>query len=106
MKLTAIPRQAPEDAPTGHASDSDDDNNARQRRRQRRPSSEEVTQVQEPDATAGDDSFMGDGGDTQTDGAGTAQMVKKMVRLALASEYARQPIRRADIGVKGVFQGE
>lgn len=29
-------------------------------------------------------------------------MVKKMVRLALASEYARQPIRRGDVGVKGV----
>jgi hypothetical protein len=27
-------------------------------------------------------------------------MVKKMVRLALASEYARQPIRRTDISAK------
>ncbi len=29
-------------------------------------------------------------------------MVKKLVRLALASEYSRQPIRRADIGNKGM----
>lgn len=28
-------------------------------------------------------------------------MVKKMVRFALACEYARQPIRRADISAKG-----
>ncbi|KAL9605265.1 MAG: hypothetical protein Q9179_001513, partial [Wetmoreana sp. 5 TL-2023] len=27
-------------------------------------------------------------------------MVKKLVRLALASEYSRQPIRRADITAK------
>ncbi|KAL9028136.1 MAG: hypothetical protein Q9196_003445, partial [Gyalolechia fulgens] len=30
------------------------------------------------------------------------QMVKKLVRLALASEYSRQPIRRTDITAKGV----
>lgn len=30
-------------------------------------------------------------------------MVKKMVRLALACEYSRLPIRRADVGVKGVL---
>ncbi len=43
------------------------------------------------------------GGATQNDGDGvdSAQMVKKLVRLALACEYARQPIRRVDIGVKG-----
>ncbi|KAL6713307.1 hypothetical protein ACLMJK_008772 [Lecanora helva] len=29
------------------------------------------------------------------------QMVKKLVRLALASEYSRQPIRRTDITAKG-----
>lgn len=28
-------------------------------------------------------------------------MVKKLVRLALASEYSRIPIRRADISAKG-----
>ena len=31
------------------------------------------------------------------------QMVKKLVRLALASEYSRQPIRRNDITAKGSF---
>ena len=44
---------------------------------------------------------MGDVGESQTDGTSQEQMVKKMVRLALACEYARQPIRRADIGAKG-----
>jgi len=29
-------------------------------------------------------------------------MVKKLVRLALASEYSRQPIRRSDIGAKAL----
>lgn len=29
------------------------------------------------------------------------QMVKKLVRLALASEYSRQPVRRIDISAKG-----
>lgn len=31
------------------------------------------------------------------------QMVKKLVRLALASEYSRQPVRRNDITAKGLF---
>ena len=30
-------------------------------------------------------------------------MVKKVVRLALASEYARQPLRRSDIVSQGGF---
>ncbi|KAL8728883.1 MAG: hypothetical protein Q9166_005123 [cf. Caloplaca sp. 2 TL-2023] len=46
-----------------------------------------------------------DGGaavDEETQGAGSSheQMVKKLVRLALASEYSRQPIRRTDITAK------
>ena len=32
-------------------------------------------------------------------------MVKKLVRLALASEYSRIPIRRADIGTKVLGEG-
>lgn len=32
-------------------------------------------------------------------------MVKKLVRLALASEYSRQPIRRADISAKVLGDG-
>ncbi|KAI9833054.1 MAG: hypothetical protein M1819_003887 [Sarea resinae] len=40
----------------------------------------------------------------QDDAASRDQMVKKLVRLALASEYARQPIRRADVGTKVLGQ--
>lgn len=40
-----------------------------------------------------------DGG-TQGTASTHEQMVKKLVRLALASEYSRQPIRRADITAK------
>ncbi|KAL8673919.1 MAG: hypothetical protein Q9168_001666 [Polycauliona sp. 1 TL-2023] len=54
-------------------------------------------------ASSGDGAY--DGGatvDGETQGAGSSheQMVKKLVRLALASEYSRQPIRRADITTK------
>ncbi|KAI9796957.1 MAG: hypothetical protein M1833_005903 [Piccolia ochrophora] len=38
------------------------------------------------------------------DGSSTAQMVKKMVRLALACEYSRIPIRRAEISAKVLGQ--
>lgn len=56
------------------------------------------------DASSADGAY--DGGaalDGETQGAGSSheQMVKKLVRLALASEYSRQPIRRADITTKG-----
>ncbi|KAI4095996.1 MAG: hypothetical protein LQ339_007102 [Xanthoria mediterranea] len=55
------------------------------------------------DASSVDGAY--DGGaalDGETQGAGSSheQMVKKLVRLALASEYSRQPIRRADITTK------
>ncbi|KAI4205329.1 MAG: hypothetical protein LQ346_001477 [Caloplaca aetnensis] len=39
-------------------------------------------------------------GGTQGAGSSHEQMVKKLVRLALASEYSRQPIRRTDITAK------
>ncbi|KAI4278146.1 MAG: hypothetical protein LQ337_001223 [Flavoplaca oasis] len=39
-------------------------------------------------------------GETQGAESSHEQMVKKLVRLALASEYSRQPIRRADITTK------
>ena len=47
-----------------------------------------------------------DGG--EEDGATQArtsqdQMVKKLVRLALASEYSRRPIKREDITKKGML---
>ena len=42
-----------------------------------------------------------DGEDSELTGGAQAQMVKKLVRLALASEYTRQPLRRQDITAKG-----
>ena len=39
--------------------------------------------------------------DGEVSGGSVEQMVKKLVRLALASEYSRQPLRRADITSKG-----
>ncbi|KAJ9637323.1 hypothetical protein H2201_001718 [Coniosporium apollinis] len=57
-------------------------------RQRRRPS---------PASEAGD--FADGDEDTQGD-ATLEQMVKKLVRFALACEYARQPIRRADISAK------
>ncbi|KAI4202840.1 MAG: hypothetical protein LQ350_002338 [Teloschistes chrysophthalmus] len=64
-----------------------------ERRRQSPPAS---------DVSSADEAY-GDGAaaDGDTQGAGSNdQMVKKLVRLALASEYSRQPIRRADITAK------
>ncbi|KAL9599373.1 MAG: hypothetical protein Q9219_003906 [cf. Caloplaca sp. 3 TL-2023] len=46
-----------------------------------------------------DDGAAVDGG-TQGVGSSHEQMVKKLVRLALASEYSRQPIRRSDVTTK------
>lgn len=65
-------------------------------RRRRSPSASEASSV--------DDNAEGDttlDGDTQDGVSSSHQMVKKLVRLALASEYARQPIRRTDITAKG-----
>ncbi len=55
-------------------------------------------------SSAGEGETQLDGTQTQDTGDGGTrdQMVKKMVRLALACEYSRQPIRRGDIGLKGV----
>ena len=49
------------------------------------------------------DEDAGPGGDTQGTDNSHEQMVKKLVRLALASEYSRQPIRRVDIASKGPY---
>ncbi|KAL8922816.1 MAG: hypothetical protein Q9208_004941 [Pyrenodesmia sp. 3 TL-2023] len=55
------------------------------------------------EASSGNEAYE-DGATTNggTQGAGSSyeQMVKKLVRLALASEYSRQPIRRTDITAK------
>ncbi|KAK5167920.1 hypothetical protein LTR04_006937 [Oleoguttula sp. CCFEE 6159] len=47
-----------------------------------------------------DEEYTNGGGDATPSDANLDQMVKNMVRLALACEYARIPIRRADIGAK------
>ncbi|KAI4240933.1 MAG: hypothetical protein L6R42_011408, partial [Xanthoria sp. 1 TBL-2021] len=55
------------------------------------------------DASSADGAYDGGAaldGETQRAGSSHEQMVKKLVRLALASEYSRQPIRRADITTK------
>ncbi|OQE14540.1 hypothetical protein PENFLA_c037G08346 [Penicillium flavigenum] len=68
------------------ASETETTPSARQRRRQ----SEETDSSPAPDSDDG-----GPSAPTSTDG-----MVKKLVRLAIASEYSRLPIRRNDISAK------
>ncbi|KAI4165355.1 MAG: hypothetical protein LQ342_001223 [Letrouitia transgressa] len=65
------------------------------RRRQSTPPSEVSSGNEDWDGEAAVD------GETQGEGSSREQMVKKLVRLALACEYSRQPIRRADITAKG-----
>ncbi|KAL9608031.1 MAG: hypothetical protein Q9167_007110 [Letrouitia subvulpina] len=64
-------------------------------RRQSTPPSEVSSGNEDWDGEAAID------GETQGEGSSREQMVKKLVRLALACEYSRQPIRRADITAKG-----
>lgn len=52
-----------------------------------------------PEGEGGDE----DAGNNVTSGV-HEQMVKKLVRLAVASEYSRQPLRRADISAKGMLK--
>ena len=52
-------------------------------------------------ASSGDEDASHLDGDTQESGTHD-QMVKKLIRLALACEYTRQPIRRADINAKAL----
>ncbi|KAL9003383.1 MAG: hypothetical protein Q9188_003732 [Gyalolechia gomerana] len=66
-------------------------------RRRPSPAASDVSSAGE---TYGNDTAVGGG--TQSPSSTHEQMVKKLVRLALASEYSRQPIRRADITAKGV----
>ncbi|OJJ36630.1 hypothetical protein ASPWEDRAFT_108469 [Aspergillus wentii DTO 134E9] len=66
------------------------------RRRRRRT---EETAIANPNSGESEDSD--DGGDGETHAPSSADvMVKKMVRLALASEYSRGVIRRTDISAK------
>lgn len=59
-----------------------------------RPSQPTISYA-EDDAVAGDRAG--------SDASNVSQLVKKLVRFALACEYARQPIRRADINAKGIL---
>ncbi|KAJ5834389.1 MAGE protein [Penicillium robsamsonii] len=68
-----------------NASETESTPSARRRRRQ----------SEEPDSPATDSEDDGPSAPTSTDA-----MVKKMVRLAIASEYSRLPIRRNDISAK------
>jgi melanoma-associated antigen len=65
------------------------------RRRRRR-----TDEAREEESPASDN----DGTETRAPSS-TDVMVKKLVRLALASEYSRQPIRRADITTKVFGEG-
>ncbi|KAI9849427.1 MAG: hypothetical protein M1837_004046 [Sclerophora amabilis] len=91
MPLVRKRRAEPSPPASPSQSSSYEDESPRQRRR--------------PASTGPDEGTQGYGGETLVvDGSSTAQMVKKMVRLALACEYARVPIRRADVGVKVLGQ--
>ncbi|KAL8789919.1 MAG: hypothetical protein Q9195_006580 [Heterodermia aff. obscurata] len=62
-------------------------------RRRRSPSASEASSVS--------DDIDGDGANGEDSASGHDQMVKKLVRLALASEYSRIPVKRTDITSKG-----
>jgi hypothetical protein len=73
------------------------------RKRQRQPEdSEEDDNDNNSDEPGQDADTTVEGGATQ--GSIVNQLVKKLVRLALACEFSRQPIRRADISTKGWFE--
>ncbi|KAI9750065.1 MAG: hypothetical protein M4579_006617 [Chaenotheca gracillima] len=85
-------RRAPSPPASPSASSSSDIEGPRQRRRQNSAGSNGSQTYEETSTQA------------NPEGTSTAQMVKKMVRLALACEYARVPIRRADVGAKVLGQ--
>ncbi|KAI9703671.1 MAG: hypothetical protein M1836_007441 [Candelina mexicana] len=99
MPLIRKRRAEPEAAPSDEEASSPDSPTARRNtqnpRQRRRANSNDDEGEDEEAAHVGDED-----GATQGDGTSMDQMVKKLVRLALASEYSRQPIRRADIGTK------
>ncbi|KAI9747500.1 MAG: hypothetical protein M1835_002064 [Candelina submexicana] len=99
MPLIRKRRAEPEAAPSDEEASSPDSPPARRNTQtplqRRRANSNDDEDEDEEAAYVGDED-----GATQGDGTSMDQMVKKLVRLALASEYSRQPIRRADIGTK------
>ncbi|KAI9755292.1 MAG: hypothetical protein M1815_005082 [Lichina confinis] len=84
-----------------------DDVTPRTQRSQGQAGNRRPRQVSSSDDDDDDDDDEDDAGDTtlgtdaRSDIVAREQLVKKLVRLALASEYARQPIRRTDISAKG-----
>lgn len=84
---------------TGHHEEGRDheDNTRHRRQTKRAPESDD-----EPDPSDNDDEQDIDmGGPAGVDGTSDDQLVKKLVRYALACEYARIPIRRDGIRDKG-----
>jgi melanoma-associated antigen len=59
--------------------------------------------ISEPESDVEGEDYNGES--TEDGSSSHDQMVKKLVRLALASEYSRQPLRRSDITAKGGFDG-
>ncbi|CAF9930605.1 MAG: hypothetical protein HETSPECPRED_007667 [Heterodermia speciosa] len=66
-------------------------------RRRRSPSASEASSV--------NDDIDGDGADGEDGTSSHEQMVKKLVRLAMASEYSRIPVKRTDIASKVMAPG-
>lgn len=81
--------------PASSAAASESDDVVPANRRRRMDSEEEEEEEEEND----DESAASSDGETRTP-SNIDMMVKKLVRLALASEYSRLPIRRTDISAK------
>ena len=64
-------------------------------------SDEEAAPTQLEDGN--EDTLLDEQENAQVEDLNLDQLIKKLVRLALASEYARLPIRRADIASKGTL---
>ncbi|KAL7268520.1 hypothetical protein RUND412_008856 [Rhizina undulata] len=79
------------------------ESSAQAARRRREPSESEAEEVVEPPSEGEEEVDELATGARLIDGAATHnrnQLVKKLIRFALASEYTRQPIRRSDISSK------
>ncbi|KAJ8121860.1 hypothetical protein ONZ43_g1797 [Nemania bipapillata] len=89
-----MPPQTQKRRRTGHRGEEEDEDNPRNRRQVKRgPESDAASQSSENDDTGDIDMDRNTGADSTSDD----QLVKKLVRYALACEYARMPIRRDGI---------
>lgn len=78
--------------------DSEEEEPTQSTQRRRRAPAEDASEEDDVEEEAGDEMEAdGDEADSQD------QVVKKLVRYALACEYQRMPIKRANITEKGVF---